>query len=952
MPGFTLTAATSISGDYIVGWGNDAEDGRFRAFRLKRSGVLYQLDVITGGWVSNWAWDVNAFGDIVGAGGMNHHEWTVSMGRAFVFTDQLGFKSLDDLIPQDSGWNNLRGAYSINATGEIVGWGYNNIPGRNAFHLKLPAGQAATCSARNTCGGGDGDPICLFSDGVVEASPGHFIAVFGYDNTAATSVHPSVNEVRLDGQPDANLLAPPPDLQPGTHTAGYVPQFDAGHTLTWTVGLETVTATASSPRLPPVRIGNNGLGVVIGGQIFVIRPDIHGPCTNPPFDDGAPCDDGNACTQFDTCRSGVCSRGTTRDCPALDQCHASGICDPATGSCSNPLRADETPCDDGNACTDGDVCVAGGCTAGLPRSCVASDECQLDGVCNPANGSCTNPPNPNCGGAPPPTATPQDQGTNGTVPLERVGLDPTTGTVTVTSADGVAGVGSSSPTTITIPALVGAVLQCLADMDGDGATDIVFASPATTALRYMRRTDQQMVGYDATPIVIDAAMPSGTPGTAACRDVDGDGRVDIVTSVATPDPTLGSLATIVLYRATTGTFQRTVIPHGFPGGVVVGGLALADFDNDQKLDLVAYAASNQPVLDSQIFVFPNGGTLEPPFSQATRVSVPGTRGAGDRERSRLGRAHHARLGLGRAPGHMGAWKSWRPVPLSLARWIPVRAARIRRGDLESGPAVRHRRVRCGSRRQARPDRLRSRPGCRTAIVPRRGRWDASESDGTAERNADGRFDGQPTPAADLAGAGPCAAHRPPQRQPGRHQLPGRLRQIEAVDLHAGGERAPRRTRAAGGVPGQHHPQHQRGHSDELSGIRSGRSAVCRQRLLQSHWHAPHELSRLDRHALLGLDRPRHAGELRGTRGVDPQPDDRRFAADRRARKLRRDGPDPADLRARRRRPPVGAAAAEWDRALDRRWVAQPVDIAQPAQSDGRRDCPPRRIAIRRPWLER
>ena len=134
VPGFTLTAATSISGDYIAGWGMDGEDGQYRAFRLKRSGVLYQLDVITGGWVSGWAWDVNASGDIVGAGGMNHHEWTVSMGRAFVFTDQLGFKSLDDLIPQDSGWNNLRGAYSINASGEIVGWGYNNIPGRNAFH--------------------------------------------------------------------------------------------------------------------------------------------------------------------------------------------------------------------------------------------------------------------------------------------------------------------------------------------------------------------------------------------------------------------------------------------------------------------------------------------------------------------------------------------------------------------------------------------------------------------------------------------------------------------------------------------------------------------------------------------------------------------------------------------------------------------------------------------------
>jgi hypothetical protein len=197
--------------------------------------------------------------------------------------------------------------------------------------------------------------------------------------------------------------------------------------------------------------------------------------------------------------------------------------------------------------------------------------------------------------------------------------------VTVTSADGVAGVGSSSPTTITIPAMAGSVLQCLADIDGDGATDIVVANQATGSLSYVRRTDLQMAVYDTTPIVIDAAMPFGTPGTAACRDVNGDGRVDIVTSFATPHPELGSQAMIVLYRAATGNaFERIAIPHGFPAGVVVGGLALADFDADRQLDLVAYAANNPPILDSQIFVFPNGGLLDPPFSQATRVSVPGT----------------------------------------------------------------------------------------------------------------------------------------------------------------------------------------------------------------------------------------------------------------------------------------------------------------------------------------
>ncbi|HXU00409.1 MAG TPA: hypothetical protein VN903_05425, partial [Polyangia bacterium] len=292
--GFTLAAATSISGDYIAGWG--VHDGQFRAFRLKRVGVLYELDEITGGWVSGWAWDVNASGDVVGAGGMNAQEYALNIGRAFVFTDQLGFKRLDDLIPQDSGWT-LGAAYAINASGEITGWGRRAGygPASHPFRLKLPPGEAATCQARNVCGAGDSDSICLYLDGVVPVD-GHFVAVFGFDNGASTSVHPTINEVRrYDSAHPAGALvpnpqpAPPANFLPGTRTGAFLPTLNAGEKVAWTVGSETVTADASaSPHLEPVTFGTTGIAVEIAGQRIVIRPDIGSPTPQGEPQPGAP----------------------------------------------------------------------------------------------------------------------------------------------------------------------------------------------------------------------------------------------------------------------------------------------------------------------------------------------------------------------------------------------------------------------------------------------------------------------------------------------------------------------------------------------------------------------------------------------------------------------------------------------------------------------------------------
>ena len=116
-----------------------------------------------------------------------------------------------------------------------------------------------------------------------------------------------------------------------------------------------------------------------------------GACSSPAKHDGTPCDDGNACTQVDTCQEGTCTGGAAVVCSGADQCHEAGICDPAIGICSNPTKAEGTPCDDGNACTRNDTCQAGTCTGREPVVCSAADQCHEAGVCDPGTGVCSNP---------------------------------------------------------------------------------------------------------------------------------------------------------------------------------------------------------------------------------------------------------------------------------------------------------------------------------------------------------------------------------------------------------------------------------------------------------------------------------------------------------------------------------------------------------------------------------
>jgi hypothetical protein len=118
----------------------------------------------------------------------------------------------------------------------------------------------------------------------------------------------------------------------------------------------------------------------------------NGVCVHTPVTDGTTCSDGNLCNGAETCQAGQCHAGTPVTCTASDQCHVAGTCDPKTGTCSNPPAPNGQTCNDGNACTNPDSCNSGVCVGGPAKVCTASDQCHSAGTCDPASGTCSNPP--------------------------------------------------------------------------------------------------------------------------------------------------------------------------------------------------------------------------------------------------------------------------------------------------------------------------------------------------------------------------------------------------------------------------------------------------------------------------------------------------------------------------------------------------------------------------------
>ena len=116
-----------------------------------------------------------------------------------------------------------------------------------------------------------------------------------------------------------------------------------------------------------------------------------GACSNPAQPDNSACDDGDSCTQTDVCKAGTCFGQTPVVCTPANDCQVAGTCDPTTGVCANTSKPNGTTCDDANSCTKTDTCMAGLCAGGATVTCAVPDACHDVGVCDPASGTCSNP---------------------------------------------------------------------------------------------------------------------------------------------------------------------------------------------------------------------------------------------------------------------------------------------------------------------------------------------------------------------------------------------------------------------------------------------------------------------------------------------------------------------------------------------------------------------------------
>lgn len=69
-------------------------------------------------------------------------------------------------------------------------------------------------------------------------------------------------------------------------------------------------------------------------------------CVQVEAPNGSTCDDDDACTQSSSCQAGVCVGQDPVQCLAEDACLEAGTCDPSTGECTQPRKADDSACDD------------------------------------------------------------------------------------------------------------------------------------------------------------------------------------------------------------------------------------------------------------------------------------------------------------------------------------------------------------------------------------------------------------------------------------------------------------------------------------------------------------------------------------------------------------------------------------------------------------------------------
>ncbi len=143
--------------------------------------------------------------------------------------------------------------------------------------------------------------------------------------------------------------------------------------------------------------GRTSTASCVSNNPCVVSKECHpssGECVYEKKADGELCDPSstNLCADIGQCQDGECI-ATMKSCVATDQCEENGYCDPTSGRCINQHRPDDTACNDNNACTNYDRCQNGVCT-GTPSVTCQERICHVVRGCDPQSGNCQYDPLP------------------------------------------------------------------------------------------------------------------------------------------------------------------------------------------------------------------------------------------------------------------------------------------------------------------------------------------------------------------------------------------------------------------------------------------------------------------------------------------------------------------------------------------------------------------------------
>ncbi len=332
-----------------------------------------------------------------------------------------------------------------------------------------------------------------------------------------------------------------------------------------------------------------------------------GACALIPLGSSVSCNDGHFCTNNDHCDAGQCVGGSQLYCPSRE-CIATPICSPADGSCGGVPEPDGTSCEleQPDPCSAESTCSQGLCRVSTRVTCTPLNTSYGSGVCDSATGDCTNPcknvgayctggycftdvtysffvdVTPIAGMVSGPAAGAVldfdlDGWTDILMTTNAGGLlllhNNRTGFSDVTAAAGLTG--TSNVTGVVV-----------ADYNNDGLPDVYVL---TSGQNQLYRNLGTGGARNFSVVTLENPAGNGYSTDAAFGDYDNDGRLDVFVTNSGPDaahPLQGAVNQMYRFNSGNGSFEDVAVTLGFTDALISEAVLLTDATGDGLLDIL------------------------------------------------------------------------------------------------------------------------------------------------------------------------------------------------------------------------------------------------------------------------------------------------------------------------------------------------------------------------------